>query len=339
MLRLDLSRRTGATHRVALPTSRSRRLSRLLAPTLLVLLSLGMLGTSTAGAVSYQLNAGAATAGHVASTAADTPMVLQNVTLADLVANKRGICNGGFTHVIKNAAGPNNARNYLNAAQACGLKVIFLFPTTVNHSLGKVYPSRVASWVKIVKNHPALFGYLTVKEPSWNRISASEIRSLYAAFKKADPNHPVLAIFGDIPHFNLKGNSWGTGMADILIVDWYPVETARNGCSRTGTKVVTTGPRHLKNVRAVVDLKTPGTPVWVMVQTHKNLAPACHKKQRPTEAQLRKQVRDAINYAKAVGIAFHTFDNSSYAVDERRDPTMVGWMRKIANEVHAGTFQ
>ena len=85
-------------------------------------------------------------------------MVLQNVTLADIVANKRGICNGGFTHVMKNAAGPNNAVNYLNAAQRCGLKVIFAFPDTVNHSSGKVYPSRVAKWVKVVKDHPPCTG-------------------------------------------------------------------------------------------------------------------------------------------------------------------------------------
>ncbi len=200
-------------------------------------------------------------------------MVLQNVTLADLVANKKGICNGGFTHVMKSAAGPNNARNYLDAAQRCGLKVIFNFPDTVNYSTGRVYPSRVAKWVKIVKNHPALFGYLTVKEPSWNHISGSEIRSLYAAFHKADPNHPVLALFGDIPHFNQTGNYWGTRMADILVVDWYPVETARNGCSRSGVDVQTTGAKHLKHVRAVVNSKTPGTPVWLMVQTHKEPRP------------------------------------------------------------------
>ena len=81
-------------------------------------------------------------------------------------------------------------------------------------------------WVNIVKNHPALFAYLTVKEPSWNRLSVTEIRSIYSAFHKADPTHPVIAIFGDIPHFNMTGNKWGTGMADILMVDWYPVETA-----------------------------------------------------------------------------------------------------------------
>ena len=338
MLGLDLSHHTGATHPMNVRALRPRFVGRVLAPTFLVLLFLVIVGGSTVGATSDGPGAATAAPAQMAVAAADVPMVLQNVTLADLLANKRGVCNGGFTHVIKNAAGPNNARNYLNAAQACGLKVIFTFPDTVSYSLGKVYPSRVAKWVNIVKDHPALFGYLTVKEPSWNRLNATEIRSLYSAFKRADPNHPVLAIFGDIPHFNMKGNTWGKGMADILVVDWYPVETARNGCSRTGTRVVP-GSKHLKNVRAVVDLKTPGTPVWVMVQTHKNLAPSCHKKQRPTNAQLRTQVRNAINYAQATGIAFHTFDNSSYTKDERRDPTMVGWMRQVANEVHAGTFQ
>jgi hypothetical protein len=268
-----------------------------------------------------------------------TPMVLQNVPLEDVLANKGGICNGGFTHVMKSAAGPNNARNYLDAAQRCGLKVIMSFPETINHSLGRVYPSKVAHWVNIVKNHPALFGYLTVKEPSWNRLSVTEIRSIYSAFHKADPNHPVLAIFGDIPHFNQTGNYWGTGMANILMIDWYPVETARNGCSKTGVDVISTTAKRFKNVRAIVNRKTPGKPIWLMVQTHKNLAPSCHRKQRPTEAQLRKQVRDGYTYAKIVGVAFHTFDNSSYASDQRRDPTMVGWMRTIANEIHAGTFQ
>ncbi len=318
------------------PTPRPRRISRVLAPAVLALLTAASLGSATA-------SAGALAAGsdplRSLTAAPSTPMVLQNVSLADIVANKRGICNGGFTHVMKNAAGLNNARNYLNAAQKCGLKVIFVFPDTVNYTTGKVYPSRVAKWVKVVKSHPALFGYLTVKEPSWHHISATEIRSLYSAFHKADPNHPVLALFGDIPHFNKAGNYWRPGMADILVVDWYPVETARNGCSRTGFDVQTTGATHLRNVRSVVDSRTPGTPIWLMVQTHKNLAPSCHKKQHPTQGQLRKQVRDGFTYAKVEGIAFHTFDNSSYQMDERRDPTMVGWMRTIANEVHAGTFQ
>ena len=172
---------------------------------------------------------------NVAAVATDssTPMVLQNISLADVVANKGGICNGGFNMVMKTASGPNNAINYLNAAQRCGLKVIMSFPDVVNYTTGRVYPSKVPYWVNLVKNHPDLYGYLTVKEPSWNHISGAEIRSLYSAFHKADPTHPVVAIFGDTPHFNQSVNPWTAGMANILMVDWYPVETASNGCSRT----------------------------------------------------------------------------------------------------------
>jgi hypothetical protein len=316
------------------PTPRARRYSRYLAPAVLALLAAATLGSATVSAGA--MGVGSRTA-HTQAAMPAAPMVLQNVSLADLVANKRGICNGGFTTLIKNASSTNNVRNYLNAAQTCGMKVIFYFPNTVSAG-GTVYPSRIANWVNVAKNHPALFGYLSVKEPSWNHVTSGEVRSLYKAYKKADPNHPVIAIYGDIPHFNKPGNLWGTGKADILMIDWYPVETNSNGCSRSGYDVITTGPKHFKNVRAVVNAKTPGTPIWLMVQTHKYLAPSCHKKQRPTEAQLRKQVRDGFTYGKVSGIAFHTFDNSGYNSDERRDPTMVRWMRTIANQVHADTF-
>ncbi|MEO8437336.1 MAG: hypothetical protein ABI562_02685 [Chloroflexota bacterium] len=273
-----------------------------------------------------------------AETTDPTPMVLQNVSLADIVNNYNGICNGGFTHVMKSASGPNNAVNYLNAAARCGLKVIMSFPETVNHSLGLVYPSKVPYWVNLVKDHPALYGYLTVKEPSWNHLSPTEIRTIYAAYHRADPSHPVIAIFGDIPHFDMVGNRWSAGMADILTVDWYPVETLRGGCSRLGTYYLTTGPKHFSRVRSIVATKTPGTPIWLMAQTHKNLNPTCHKKQGPTELLLRRQVREALRYLGASGVAFHTWSNTSYQRDERRSPATVRWMRTIANQIHAGTF-
>jgi hypothetical protein len=213
------------------------------------------------------------------------------------------------------------------------------FPETVNHERGTVYPSRVPYWVNLVKDHPALYGYLTVKEPSWNGLSPTEIRSIYSAYHRADPTHPVVAIFGDIPHFDMVGNRWTAGMADILVVDWYPVETYNGGCSWTGTRYITTGPRHFSRVRSIVATKTPGTPLWLMAQTHKNLNPTCHKKQGPTELLLRRQVREAFRYLGATGVAFHTWSNTSYQRDERRSPATVRWMRTIANQVHAGTFQ
>lgn len=309
----------------SVPTHRmSRRLARRLGP-LAVAASLlvGVVGAPSASAASYLRT---------------TPMILQNVPPEDLLANRHGICDGAFKLVLKNVGGPAGALRYLEAAKACGLQAILFFADTANHSTGVVYPSRVANLVKTVKDHPALYGYLSVKEPSWVGITGSEIRSLYKAYRAADPSHPVVALFGDIPHFGSTRNPYLTGMADIVMVDWYPVETANGGCSRTGTTYITNGPKWFKLVKAKVEAVTPGRPVWAMVQTHKYLAPTCHKKQRPTESQLRRQVRDALVYLGADGVAFHTFRNTNYQSDLYRDPAMVRYMKTISRQIAAGTF-
>ncbi|MEO8571480.1 MAG: hypothetical protein ABI553_07240 [Chloroflexota bacterium] len=282
------------------------------------------------------------TFGAVGTTAAPsysttTPMILYNVSPEDLLANKQGVCDGTFKIVIRNVLGNTNSLRYLDAAQHCGLKAVLYFSTTV--SGGTVYPSRVPALVAAVRNHPALYGYLTVKEPSWVGISATEIRSMYQAFHVADPNHPVVALFGDIPHFGSTSNPYTAGMADIAMVDWYPVETARGGCSSTGSSYVAYGSKwYSTKVRPTVAAKTPGVPIWVMVQVHKYTAPSCHKKQRPTWDQMLRQVHEAFNYAGASGIAFHTFQNDNYQYDLRRDTVMMGRLRAIARAVAAGTF-
>ena len=92
-------------------------------------------------------------------------------------------------------------------------------------------------------------------------------------------------VFGDTPHFGTSVNPYTAGMANVVMVDWYPVETAYGGRSMTGTSYVTTGPTNFKRIRAYVASRTPGTPIWLMVATHRNLAPAYHKKQRPSQAR------------------------------------------------------
>ena len=281
---------------------------------------------------------GATSASAVTTYSTETPMILVNVPPEDLLANTRGVCDGSFDIVFRNVGTTTGARAYLDAAQRCGLKVVFFFSTTT--SGGTVYPARVAAWVRAVKDHPALYGYLSVKEPSWIGINRYEIRALYAAFKKADPGHPVIALFGDIPHFGGTANPYTAGMADIVMVDWYPVETARSGCSSSGTTYNPYGPKWFKTkVRPTVAARTPGVPIWVMVQTHKYLAPSCHKKQRPSWTLLTRQVREALTYAGAQGIAFHTFRNVNYNMDQRRDAQMVSWMKTLSSQISGGTFQ
>ena len=281
---------------------------------------------------------GAAPVGATTVYSTTAPMILNNVSPDDLIANYHGVCNGSFQIVIRGISSTTNALRYLDAAQACGLKVVVYLAPTI--SGGTVYPSRVAPLVQAIRNHPALYGYLSVKEPSWIGISGSEIRSLYKAIRAADPSHPVVALFGDIPHIGDTANPYTTGMADIVMVDWYPVETASSGCSSTGTSYVPNGPKWFSTkVYAKVHATTPRASIWVMVQTHKYLAPSCHKKQFPTQSLLNRQVREAFTYARASGIAFHTWDNRNYTVDERRSWTMLGWMKQLSSAVHAGTFQ
>jgi hypothetical protein len=291
------------------------------------------------GALLVLASAGATPASAVVTYPSTAPMILQNISIMDILANRGHICHSTFTHVMKSFSTASNARNYMDAAQACGLKVIAYFSATVNLTSGTVYPARVPYWVNLIKNHPNLWGYLSVKEPSWTRINAAEIRSLYRAFKAADPAHPVMALFGDVPHFGMSANPYTAGMADVVMLDWYPVETAYGGRSRTGTSYITTGPTHFKRIRSYVASKTPGTPIWLMVGTHRNLNPASHKKQRPSQSLLYREVREGFLYLKASGIAFHTWQNANYQLDQRRDATMVTWMRGLAAKVQAGTFQ
>ena len=282
--------------------------------------------------------AAATSVGAVTTYPTAAPMILNNVSPTDLAANFRNVCSGSFQLVIRGVSSATNALRYLDLAQHCGLKVIVYLAPAV--SGGTVYPSRIGPIVRAIRSHPALFGYLTVKEPGGTGVSATEIRSLYSAVKAADTTHPVVALFGDIPHFGDTRNPYTTKMADIVMVDWYPVETASSGCALSGTSYVPYGPKwYSTKVYPKVHAVTPRAPIWVMVQTHKYLAPSCHKKQRPSQSLLNRQVREAFVYAHAQGIAFQTWDNANYNLDERRDATMVSWMKTLSSQVHAGTFQ
>jgi hypothetical protein len=169
----------------------------------------------------------------------------------------------------------------------------------------------IPGWVAKVKNHPALYGYLSVKEPSWNRISLAEMRSLYQAYKSADPSHPVVALLGDTPHFGTSANPWATGVANVLWVDWYPV-TIRRGY--LGAASV-----NFPKIKSYVAATTPGTPIWLMVQGHGYPAGDLRT---PTAAELRRQVSDGFRYLGAAGIAFYTWKNPLYSSDFARNPAL-----------------
>jgi hypothetical protein len=200
---------------------------------------------------------------------------------------------------------------YLDEAAKYRQRVLLYFVDTVNYSAGTINTSVIPGWVAKVKNHPALYGYLSVKEPSWNRISLAEMRSLYQAYKSADPSHPVVALLGDTPHFGTSANPWATGVANVLWVDWYPV-TIRRGY--LGAASV-----NFPKIKSYVAATTPGTPIWLMVQGHGYPAGDLRT---PTAAELRRQVSDGFRYLGAAGIAFYTWKNPLYSSDFARNPAL-----------------
>jgi hypothetical protein len=217
--------------------------------------------------------------------------------------------------------------NYLNTAKANGMMVAVYFTDTVDYAKGTVYPSRIKAWVDKIKGHPALFGYLSVKEPSWSGISLTEMRSLYKAYKTADPSHRVIALLGDVPHFGSTANPWSTGVANMLWVDWYPVTYSRGYIGTAST--------HFPKVRAYVNKVTPGVPIWLMVQGHGYRA---GDRRTPSATELQRQVRDGFTYLNANGILFHTWNNPNYDTDLKRNSSLWSTARSIVGKVRAGTF-
>ena len=229
--------------------------------------------------------------------------------------------------IVKSFEPSMNIVRYLDAVGAQGKKAVVSFNNVVDYKNGLVYPSRIKFWTDQIKNHPALYGYLSAKEPNWNRINLTELRSLYKEFKRQDPNHRVIVLLGDVPHFGTSANPWGAGVANMLWVDWYPV-TCKYG-------MLTTASTHFPKVRGYVNKVTPGVPIWLMVQGH-----TYYRGDRctPTNAQLDRQVRDGFRYLKANGILFQTWHNPLYDKDLRRNATLTRHMREVMRGVEALTF-
>ena len=234
----------------------------------------------------------------------------------------------GAPSIIVKAFSPGmNVVKYLDTAWANHQQVVLYFTDTVDYGSGRVYTNRIAPWVSQVKHHPAVYGYLSVKEPSWSGVTLSEMRSLYSAFKAADPNHMVAALLGDTPHFGESQNPWGRGVADMLWVDWYPV-TCTTGYL-PGAKV------NFPKVRSYVDATTPGTKIWLVTQGHK-YTPG--NRCTPTAAQLDRQVREGQVYLKADGFVFYTWTNGQYQMDYLRNPGLWSHAKWIVNAVRTGSF-
>lgn len=106
---------------------------------------------------------------------------------------------------------------YLDRAHKAGMKV---FVEIDRGLLILPIPSLVAMWVQNFKDHPAVYGWLLMDEPTidpdYAFMSPSSANSVYQAIKSVDQKHPVGIVFG------VKENPrpW-LGAMDVLLFDDY----------------------------------------------------------------------------------------------------------------------
>lgn len=251
--------------------------------------------TVLACTVAAALFAGAAPVG-----AAQPMGGLQEVPLRDLLSDAGGVCSSRPGILVKNFGAGSTPVAYLDAAARCGARVVVHFSEAVEH------PGRIPALVASVRDHPALYGYLTAKEPSLVGIGATRLRALATAFHRADPVHPVVLLLADLPGVGTARNPLDARMADVVMFDWYPV--SRRGY-RAGSCAT------LAHASAVA--RDRGARVWIMVQAHRYDAGG---KVSPTAAQMRRQVAEAVTCARAGTVVAHIWAHAAYESDLARNP-------------------
>ena len=137
--------------------------------------------------------------------------------------------------------------------------------------------------------------------------------------------HAIYADFGDSPHFGGTANPWAKGVADVLIMNWYPVRISKG--------YVPDAVRWFPKVRATVDAITPGTRLWVMAQA---FGARQFDQRMPSATELERQVDEAIRYARVDGLTFHTWRNDLYQAVLGTSPTLQTRLASIVSRVRAG---
>lgn len=138
------------------------------------------------------------------------------------------------------------AQNYLDQAQANGLKL--LFPLYYGMKVKENY-TLMQQQVTQFKDHPALLGWMIMDEPSTNGISVEDLTGAYQIIRSIDDVHPVYMTEADASQFENYGR-----IPDVLAIDPYPLNRS---------PITMVGDYARKALTDVHGVK----PVWTILQT------------------------------------------------------------------------
>ena len=211
------------------------------------------------------------------------------------------------------------AREYLDAAEAHGLKVMMGFDRmmVVRSSL-----DGVRQRVSALGSHPGLYGWYLIDEPSLQGATPEATSRAYSAIRQAGNASPVGITICDRNKIDAYMES-----ADVIMVDVYPVSTSAL-FSLVG---------HVETALSATGGKKP---VWAIIQVHSNdlhvmkwgtIGHLIKEPRRPTVQEVRCMTYLAIAHG-ASGIFFYAYDSWIYG-KIYEDPVLYAGVRQLTQEL------
>lgn len=209
---------------------------------------------------------------------------------------------GGFNCIMPygiNSGFPDRVKEYLDAADGCGLKVIYSLKDLYDGTRWR--PRQIGSWtaaadmakgvVEAFRSHPAVLAWYLNDELPTTFVPALTER--YQLLRQLDPNHPCWSVL-----YQVKELDQYVGTTDILGTDPYPVPTGP--LSRAGEWTRLAG-------------EAMGRPVgtWMVPQAHdwgnyRDAAEEKAKTRAPTLDELRNMTYECLA-AGAMGLVYYSY--------------------------------
>jgi hypothetical protein len=207
----------------------------------------------------------------------------------------------GFNLVVGAASQP-----YLNAAQACGLRVIAYLP-------GESTP-RVR---KALDRHPALWAWYLFDEPDLHRVSPAEIVSSLKSLRRSGLRKPTVLTLCQ----GYEALDYGY-IPDILMIDRYPIPWLPLANFGQHVKMARLGISREKPLIAIIQAFD-----W---SAYPGLLTAAEDLRPPTAQELRCMVYEALARG-ANGIFFYEFDGGWKI---REHPEVWGALKTVVREIN-----
>ncbi|MCC7372909.1 MAG: carbohydrate binding domain-containing protein [Chloroflexi bacterium] len=195
-------------------------------------------------------------------------------------------------------------------------------PSTIEAARALAYPI-----VDRIKAHPSLRGYNLVDEPGVEH--QDKLTLMVRAFKERDATRPSLPVLIGL---NRGDTLFSAAQPGVFLADVYPMGNANAPCNYTMTGFGYTQEDFSSYIRRLTANKPAGTPLWVILQTHKHSEGPSYALRVPTAPELRAQQWMAVGEG-ATGIFWFVYSTQQDWTGLKDSPALFTEVGNLANRL------